>query len=242
VPQEAIDALEKPTWAEVMQLLRDQPSRRFRIEVETDSLVAADDQQEQAARTQFLETAGQFLNQAVQAGAQHPEMVPLLGQMLMFGIRGFRVGRDLEDAFEQFVEDADKKAKAPQQGPPPSPDMIKVQGELKLKEQAQQADIQLRQAQAAAEQKRADADQQHRHLMEVAAAQTDAHHASQTNQADALKAHLDAGLQQQGDQMRAMVDVLIARINALAKIEAAGEAKGATQNTAAEQHQEEQGA
>jgi hypothetical protein len=231
IPQSALDALEKPTWEEVIALLRDQPSRRFRIDIETDSMVAADDQQEQAARTQFLTAAGGFLNQAVEAGSQHPEMVPLLGRMLMFGVQGFRVGRDLDDAFEDFIKKMEEQAAQPKPGPPPSPDMIRVQGELKLKQEAQQFDQQMRTQQAQQDAARADADQQHRHQMEVADAQTQAERANQDGQATSSQAQLDA-----------MVDVIVARINALAKIQAAGEAKGATPDPAAAEHQEQQGA
>jgi hypothetical protein len=202
-----------------MALLRDRPGRRFRIDIETDSMVAPDNAQEQAARTQFLETAGQFLNSAVQAGAQTPEMVPLLGRMLMFGVRGFRVGRELDDAFEQFVRTMDEKAKAlPPAGSPTganigsqaaSPEMLRVQGELKLKERAQAFDQQLRARQAEAEAARA----------------------AQDAQVEQIRLHMDA-----------QVSLLVARINALAKIVAAGEAKGAAPDPAEAAHQQQQGA
>ena len=214
LPPQVVEALGKPSWDEVMALLRDRPGRRFRIDIETDSMVAPDNAQEQAARTQFLETAGQFLNQAVQAGAQTPEMVPLLGRMLMFGVRGFRVGRELDDAFEQFVRAMDEKAKAAPPdgaatGPPLSPEMLRVQGELKLKEQAQAFDQQLRARQA---------------------------------EADAARAAQDAQVEQIRLQMDAQVSLLVARINALAKIVAAGEAKGAVSDLAEAAHQQQQGA
>ena len=214
LPPQVVEALGRPTWDEVMALLRDRPGRRFRIDIETESMVAPDNAQEQAARTQFLETAGQFLNQAVQAGAQTPEMVPLLGRMLMFGVRGFRVGRELDDAFEQFVRAMDEKAKAAPPdgaaaGPPPSPEMLRVQGELKLKEQAQAFDQQLRARQA---------------------------------EADAARAAQDAQVEQVRLHMDAQVSLLVARINALAKIVAAGEGRGAVPDLAEVAHQQQQGA
>lgn len=215
VAPELVEALGRPSWDEVMALLRDRPGRRFRIDIETDSLVAPDNAQEQAARTQFLETAGQFLNSAVQAGAQTPEMVPLLGRMLMFGVRGFRVGRELDDAFEQFVRAMEEKAKAASAGgsragaPPPSPEMLRVQGELKLKEQAQAFDQQLRAREAEAEAARA----------------------AQAGQVEQVRLQMDA-----------QVSLLAARINALAKIVAAGEARGAVPDLPEVAHQQQQGA
>jgi hypothetical protein len=222
IPKDAMEAMTKPTWEEVMQLLRDEPSRRFRIDIETDSMVAADDAQEQQARTQFLEMAGQFLNQAMQAGAAHPEMAPLLGRMLMFGVQGFRVGRDLDDAFKQFIEDMEKRAQqAQQQGPQPSPDIMKIQGELKLKQQSQQFDQQLRQQQYKSDCARADADQQHRHQMDVASAQTDAARNDHSAMFDSMQARFDAHMQQQQAMVTASLEKFKALLTAKTQIEVA---------------------
>ncbi|MGN6124705.1 MAG: hypothetical protein ACTHOJ_17310, partial [Sphingomonas oligoaromativorans] len=220
---DTLAALDKPSWDEVMAVLQNEPQRRFSIDVESDSLVAADDQAQQAARTQFLEAVGAFLNQAMQAAQANPDMVPLLGAMLLFAVRGFRIGRDLDDQFQDFVDKMKAKAAQPQP-PKPDPEMARVQGQQQL----------------------AQAQMQHQQQMEVARFQFEQQMAEARQAADERQAEREMQFKMQLAQMQAQAnaqtDIIVARINALAKIVAGGEAKGATPNIGAEQHQVEQGA
>jgi len=93
---------------QAIEMLKNEPLRNYRIEIETDSLVKPDQTAEQQNRVMFLQTAGQFLQSAIQVGQMQPAMVPLLGEMLMFGIRGFKTARPLEAAFEQFLAEQEK--------------------------------------------------------------------------------------------------------------------------------------
>ena len=86
---------------QAIAMLKNEPVRNFNIDIETDTLVELDQQAEKQARIEFLTAAGGFLRQAVEAGMQAPQVTPLLMQMLLFGIRGFRVGRELEGEFEK---------------------------------------------------------------------------------------------------------------------------------------------
>ena len=74
-----------------------------------------------------MHSISQFLPQAIQAGAQAPELKPLLARLLMFFLRGFKASRDIESAFEQFIDDMTRDAAKPKPPPPPSPDQIKAQ-------------------------------------------------------------------------------------------------------------------
>lgn len=124
------DALLAP---QAINLLKDDKIRPLRIDIEADSTILANQQQEQQARIQFLTMAGQFLQQAIPAAAQHPQMAPLLGQMLLFGIRSFPQGAELESAFEQAVkqmEDAAKAAASQPQQAPPDPKMVVAQAQV----------------------------------------------------------------------------------------------------------------
>jgi hypothetical protein len=147
-----------PMVPQALQLLKQDPLREFRIDIETDSLVQIDEDAEKDARVNFLQATGGFLKQAVEAGAQSPEAVPLLMEMLRFGVTGFRVGKTLEGQFDALAQQIDQKAKNPQP-PPANPEMLKMQGQQQM-EQAKlqheqmkaQADAQLQQQQMAAEQ------------------------------------------------------------------------------------------
>lgn len=95
-------------------MLKNEPIRNFAIEIETDTLVQLDEQADKQSRIEFLTAAGGFLREAVMAGQQSPQIVPLLGQMLLFGARGFKVGRELEGVFEQYLAQAQNQQAQPQ--------------------------------------------------------------------------------------------------------------------------------
>jgi hypothetical protein len=68
---------------------------------------------QQQQRTEFIQGITSFLEQAGQIVAAQPMAAPLMGQLLMFGARGFRIGRDLDDALEEFVKKAEAMAAQP---------------------------------------------------------------------------------------------------------------------------------
>lgn len=116
-------------FKQAIALLKNDKLRGFRIEIETDSIVEPDQQQMQQSRTELLAAIAQFLPQALQAGMAMPEMKPLLARLLMFFLRGFKASRDIESAFEQFVDDMTKDAANPKPKPP-SPEEIKAKAEM----------------------------------------------------------------------------------------------------------------
>jgi regulator of protease activity HflC (stomatin/prohibitin superfamily) len=120
--QKAADMFKK-----AVALLRNDKLRGFRIDIETDSIIEPDQQQMQQARTELMGAISQFLPQAVAAGAQSPELKPLLARLLMFFLRGFKASRDIESAFEQFIDDMTRDAAKPKPPPPPTPDQIKAE-------------------------------------------------------------------------------------------------------------------
>ena len=86
-----------------LKLLRQGPLKDFRIQVEADSLARIDEQQEKTDRVEFLTAAGGFLEKALPVIQQVPAAGQLLGEMLLFGVRGFRVGKSIEAAFERAM-------------------------------------------------------------------------------------------------------------------------------------------
>lgn len=144
-------------FEQVYQQLKNDTMRFTHVDIETDSMVDADQQQEQQDRVAFLQAAGSFLKDAVSAGQQFPPLAPLLGQMLLFGVRGFKAGRELEESFESALAALQAASQNPPQQPggkdqPPAPPqdpaaMAKVQSEtergkaeLQIKAEGQQAD------------------------------------------------------------------------------------------------------
>jgi hypothetical protein len=113
--------------------LQSEPARNFQIDIESDTLVEIDERQDKQDRVEFLSAAGGFLEKAIQGAVQAPSLAPLMAEMLLFGIRGFKAGRGLEGAFEKAIQSmkTEQEQKA-QQPPQPSPEQIKMQMQMEL--------------------------------------------------------------------------------------------------------------
>jgi len=157
--EEQQEMLANPSWEDVFALLKDNATRCFRIDIETDSTVRGDQDEEKQARMEFLTAAGQYISQAATVARDTPELTPLLMQLLMFGVRGFPVGKQLETTFQLTLNKLEKKQQQAESAPPqPNPEMQKIQAQMQLEQaklqaaqQETQADIQLRQAEAQAD-------------------------------------------------------------------------------------------
>lgn len=168
-----------PTQEQIESLLRDKALVQFRIDIETDSTVSANAQQERQDRIQFIQSATQFIEVAGQIINSQPVMAPLMGQMLLFGVRGFPVARELEEEIEKtinlFEQQVQQKASQP---PQPTPEQQKAQADIQIANTKAQNDM-------AIDRQKAQADMQIKQV-EIAAkthaAQADMHLKNQTNQ------------------------------------------------------------
>ena len=140
----AVDQLseaDKPFVDSAIALLKSGPLRTFRIDVEADSLVMMDENLEKEQRVAFLGAVSGFLKEAIQAP---PSLAPLLGQLLKYGVTGFKVGKTVEGDIDQFLEQAKQQAANPPP-PPPDPEMVKVQGQMQLQAAKDQSAAQMKQ-------------------------------------------------------------------------------------------------
>lgn len=136
IPEETMKLLKKPTWEQVEAILREDGARCFRIDIQTDSTIKADQEAEKQARVEFLTAAGGFIQQAAQI--QVPELQPLLMEMLKFGVSGFKAGREMESEFKVALDGIKQKAEQPQEEKP-DPAAMQAQADMQLKQQEFQA-------------------------------------------------------------------------------------------------------
>jgi hypothetical protein len=178
-----------------ISLLRNERLRGFRVDIEVDSTIYGDAAQEKGDRTEFISEVTKYLQSALQMSAQVPEITPLLGKLLQFGVRGFRVGRDLEASIEEFCDQAVKiaKEKQAQAASQPNPEQIKAQA------QAMQAQATMKAADA-----RANADVA-KSQADIQAAQID----SQTNQQQAQAEVERQNLENQGEMQNNQTNLII---------------------------------
>lgn len=208
---------------QAIQLLQSE-YKSFRIEVASDSLVELDEAEEKASRLEFLGAASNFLKEAVPAAQQVPELAPVLGEMLLFGIRSFKAGRTLEGSFEAALQSLQQKAQQPQE-PKPDPEMMKIQQQGQI----EQARLQLEAQKTQLEQQKAE--------IEIQAKAQEAQLKAQLEQAkiesEAQKAALEAQrleFERWKAELEANTKVVVAELQAKTSLKQASISANASQD------------
>ncbi|MBY2932530.1 hypothetical protein [Rhizobium leguminosarum] len=148
VPPEMQKMMEQPTIDEVVQLLRNDSVRGFRIDIETDSTIEPDEDAEKQRRMEFVQMVGGFMQQAGAIAQQTPMLVPVMVETLLFAARGFRAGRQLENTLEQVGAQLSQSATAPRPPPEPTPEQMINLKTAQVKAGAEEKKAQLSVAQA----------------------------------------------------------------------------------------------
>lgn len=257
-PDEAMEErLTSPTWEEVLALLHDDALRSFRIDIETDSTVRSDEEAEKSAVLEYAKVIGDMIQKVGPMVKDAPQLGPVVGEIMIFVSRRFKIGRQLEGELESAIE-AMKKAAANPAPPPPPIELQKIQAQGQVDAQniqlqgkvdsqldaskaqtTMQTEAQKVQVAAQSDQQRAQADmaiaqneqaaqgQQSREQNAIEA-QRSAMEAHLTQQTEMLKAHLAS--QQAATQQQ--FALLIAQMNNRAKVEVAEIAAAATLDAA----------
>lgn len=191
---------------QALALMRQEPMREYRITVATDSLVAMDEEQEKAERTEFLAAVGAYLDRAVQAAQVLPELAPLLGELLMFGVRAYPAAKPVEGAFDEFMQ-------ALQNRPPQDPN-----AQANAEAQAEQQKLQ---QQAQIEQMRMQMQGQQKQMELQADAQANQIRAQADIQIQQAKLSMQAELERNRAQMQAGIDRYRAEVDAQSKAQIA---------------------
>lgn len=139
VPTELQEVLDKPTFEEVMQLLRSDIQRQYRIDVESDSTIRADLSRSQENMSLFLQGTAQFLSAAgpaVQSG-----MLPgdAAAEIYASFARNFKLGKSAEDALATLSD------KAREQADQPNPQQQAAEQAQQMEQQKMQFELQSKQ-------------------------------------------------------------------------------------------------
>ena len=138
VPPQLAQAASAPSFDEVLGMLRDDTSRSYRIDIETNSTVDAEATEDKQNIGELLNALAQFLNGVqplVDAGSLPFEAAQ--GMMLAI-VRRFRFGPELEDQLKLMKPPAEK----------PDPAAQKAQADMQM----QQLDMQVKQQDMAGKQ------------------------------------------------------------------------------------------
>lgn len=132
------------TMEKVFEFLRNDKLRGYRIDIETDSTIIADEQADKAAWNEMLTAVSTFMTSAMPIGGQIPEFVPVLGEILQATFRKYNAGKSLEDAVETAVNALISKTKKMMAMPPqPPPEQIVAETKAKAIDQKGQIDLKL---------------------------------------------------------------------------------------------------
>ena len=124
---------------QALALLRDEASKNFRIEVTSDSMIYQDEQQEKQDRIAFLSAVSSFMQSALPAAQQAPELTPMLVEMLKFGVTAFKAGKQLEGIIDETADKFREQARA-QEGQPKPPSAEQQKTEV-AEDHAARADV-----------------------------------------------------------------------------------------------------
>lgn len=106
-----------------LPILRDDKLRSYRIDIETDSTVQPDAESDKRNRIEFITAVTGFIEKVGPLAQSGLVPADVAKAMLSFAVRGFKVGRELEDALDAIGNESD----APQQPQAPSDEMIKAE-------------------------------------------------------------------------------------------------------------------
>ena len=151
MPPPAPDPLQKidEMKQQIIDLLRDNRKRSYRIQIASDSMIAIDQQQQQQDGAMLIQQAGQFFDQMRGLVDQYPPLLDFSISLFQNMIKRMKGGKELDGIFtkamQQVGEIAKAKEEAAKQPPPPDPTTLEVQGRLQIAQVESQAKIQVMQ-------------------------------------------------------------------------------------------------
>lgn len=126
---QAKEIVGKPSREEVEKVLRSDVSRRYRIDIESDSTIRGDLARNQKTMAEFLQGTAQY------AAAMGPivqldrKMLPVAIEVFAAFSRQFKLGKQAEDALDALSDTAKSVASAPQDEPNPEMEKLKIEQE-----------------------------------------------------------------------------------------------------------------
>ena len=155
------------TVEKVMKLLRDQKTRPFVLDIETDSTIAPDENAQKQRATEFMTVFGGAIQQALPVVQAVPQAGKLLAEGLKFLASQYRAGRQMEGVIEEFADDMAMIASQPKQDPAAAEGAAKAE-QVKQQMAVEQAREQREQEAAALDKQRKDAEAMAREQREIA--------------------------------------------------------------------------
>ena len=206
---QAMNPADQALIPQALMLLQDKPLRNFRIQVDSDSLVQIDENQNKRERTEFLQAMGGFLTQALPMGQQAPELVPMLIELVKFGVGAYKKAEPIEGAIDQAMDQLKQKQQqmaANPMPPPPDPEMMKLQGQQQIEQMKMQATAQADQLRVQADAQNAQTQAQFDMQVEQMKMQAEAQLESQKQQFEMALASQELQVKERQERYKSELD------------------------------------
>jgi len=161
---------DQQAWPQVLLLLQDDDERKVRIDIETDSTITMNQNEDIEQRNYLAKTVFDGLSAVATASQQNPQFAQAAMSLLTYVTRGLRYGKEIEEDIMKISKQMQEAANNPAP-PPPDPEIIKAQAHVQAQQVRMQADQQIEQTKAQAEIAREDRKAQARIATDQAAAQ-----------------------------------------------------------------------
>lgn len=145
VMEHAAAIADVPSWEDISEIYRSNERRNYKILVTTDALAEEDDVEYKEQILSFGQAVIEMMKEIVPGTQANPTLAPFSRELIMSVVKAFKVGRPLEEALEDGLNQI--QSAPPQQQP--NPEMIKAQAEVqKAQAEIQKAAMELQMAQS----------------------------------------------------------------------------------------------
>jgi len=195
--------LQAPVWGQILQVLRDDIQRAYRIDIETNSTVEPEAAEDQQKLTELMTALGQAMNSLAPLIAKGVMPFEMAKSVLLIIAKRHRFGVEVEDIINAMQ-------------PPPPPDdgnnaeasklqaqQQMEQAKLQTQQQMEQAKLQIEQAKLQMEQAESAAKLQHEQAVMQAKLQQDLQIETMKLEAERIREEMKLSMQLRIEQMKA---------------------------------------
>ena len=133
-----LEMLEQPSWEEIQEVMSNDLMRDYRVDIETDSTIEAEQQEDQKNITDLLAGITNFMASVSEPIMSGIMTVDTAKTMLMAAVRRFKLGREVEDALED-IEAPQQNQGVPQEQVDEQMQQVQQQAEQMVQKATQEA-------------------------------------------------------------------------------------------------------
>ena len=130
-----MDDEDKKRFDPALVICRNDKSRMVRMDIETDSLTAVEDQDNKEAAAEMMNAVGAYVQQTIAAVEQNQSSAPIMFKLLELAISQFDFSKNAVDELNEMFQTIQDKLKNPpeQAPPPPDPKLLQIESNERIR-------------------------------------------------------------------------------------------------------------